>query len=57
MKTKITLGKSLNDLRLKSMGISLLTSIHYLVDISVYNSVNSSVSNLIRNSTRWRIEL
>ena len=61
MKTNITLGKSVKNLMFKSIGVSLLTSTHYLVsdsvDYSVYTSVDSSVSNLIRNSTRWNIRL
>ena len=61
MKTNITLGKSVKNLIFKSIGVSLLTSTHYLVgdsvSYSVYTSVDSSVSNLIRNSTRWNIEL
>ena len=61
MKTNITLGKSVKNLMFKSIGVSLLTSTHYLVgdsvDYSVYYLVDSSASNLIRNSTRWRIRL
>ena len=57
MKTNITLGKSVKNLMFKSIGVSLLTSTHYLVGDSVDYSVYSSVSNLIRNSTRWNIEL
>ena len=61
MKTNITLGKSVKNLIFKSIGVSLLTSTHYLsggsVSYSVYTSVDSSVSNLIRNSTRWNIKL
>ena len=61
MKTNITLGKSAKSLIFKSIGVSLLTSTHYLVgdsvNGSVYYLVESSVSNLIRNSTRWNIRL
>jgi hypothetical protein len=57
MKTNITLGKSVKNLMFKSIGVSLLTSTHYLVGDSVDYSVYSSVSNLIRNSTRWNIRL
>ena len=61
MKTNITLGKSAKSLIFKSIGVSLLTSTHYLVGgsvwYSVYTSVDSSVSIPIVNSTRWRIEL
>ena len=61
MKTNITLGKSVKNLMFKSIGVSLLTSTHYLVgdsvDYSVYYLVDSSASNLIRNSTTWNIRL
>jgi hypothetical protein len=61
MKTKIRLGESVKNSIFKSIGVSLLSSTHYLVSNSVYDSVyylvDSSASNLIRNSTRWRIEL
>ena len=58
---KIELGKPVKSLIFKSIGVSLLTSTHYLVgdsvDYSVYYLVDSSASNLIRNSTTWNIRL
>ena len=54
---KIELGEPVKSLIFKSIGVSLLTSTHYLVGDSVDYSVYSSVSNLIRNSTRWNIRL
>ena len=57
MKTKIELGNSVKSPVFRSIGVSLLTSTHYLVGDSVDYSVYSSVSNLIRNSTRWNIRL
>ena len=61
MKIEITLGKPVKSLIFKSIGVSLLTSTHYLVgdsvDYSVYYLVDSSASNLIRNSTTWNIRL
>ena len=60
MKTNITLGKSVKNLMFKSIGVSLLTSTHYLVSDSVNGSVyylvdDSTIS--IRDSTRWNIRL
>ena len=58
---KIELGEPVKSLIFKSIGVSLLTSTHYLVgdsvDYSVYYLVDSSASNLIRNSTTWNIRL
>ena len=55
MKTKITLGKPVNELinNTDSMCYSVVSS----VSISVTNSVWSSVRDSINISTRWRIEL
>jgi hypothetical protein len=61
MKTNITLGKSVKNLMFKSIGVSLLTSTHYLVSDSVngsvYYLVDDSLTISIRDSTRWNIRL
>ena len=61
MKTKLELGNSVKSPVFRSIGVSLLTSTHHLVgdsvDYSVYYLVDSSASNLIRNSTTWNIRL
>ena len=57
MKTKIKLGKSVKNLIFKSIGVSLLTSTHYLVGDSVDYSMYYLVDGSLTISTRWRIEL
>ena len=57
MKTNITLGKSVKSLIFKSIGVSLLTSTHYLVGDSVDYSMYYLVDGSLTISTRWRIEL
>jgi len=61
MKTQIELGKSVKNLMFESIGVSLLTSTHYLVSDSVnklvYNSVYSSVYWSVGDSIKnkvWR---
>ena len=57
MKTKLILGKSVNDLSFKSIRVSLLTSTHYLVCDSVNGSVYYLVDSSLTISTRWNIIL
>lgn len=57
MKTKLILGKSLNDFMFKSIGNSLLSSIHYLVGDSVDNLVWDSVGRPLLIKTQLNIRL
>ena len=57
MKIEITLGKPVKSLIFKSIGVSLLTSTHYLVGDSVDYSMYYLVDGSLTISTRWRIEL
>jgi hypothetical protein len=56
MKTKMILGKSVRSVR-HSLINSVYNSVGDSVDYSMYEIVSSSVSNLIRTSTRWNIKI
>ena len=56
MKTKMILWNSVRSVR-HSLINSVYNSVGDSVDYSMYEIVSSSVSNLIRTSTRWNIKI